>query len=351
MTYPPQPGQPYGQQPDPYGQGGYQQQGGYPQTGGYPQQGGYPQSGAYPQQGYPQPGDPYGQGAYQQQGYQQYGYPGGGGYGPQPPKKKTGLWVGLSAAAVVVVAFVVTAFVAPGFLLSDDENNNAGGDGKDGGARAFAEKIIAGINNKDSAGLSGMKCADAEGDIDEIIGYVNQVDSAKLDNVTENGNTATATATITISGEAVPSSAELAKNGDKWCWASVSTDSSGSPDSTDSSSTESADASASESGSTEMPGVPNTADADPVIAEFIDALNNGDAAAAQATMCDDSMSLNESDIERATKGDTNLEVGKAEGSYYVEAPLTGTIDGEQIDGSVNAENFDGAGWCVSLIFL
>ncbi|PXY34550.1 MULTISPECIES: hypothetical protein [Prauserella] len=346
MTYPPQPGQPYGQQPDPYGQGGYQQQGGYPQSGGYPQQGGYPQSGSFPQQGYPQ------QGGYQQQGYPQqgYGYPGGGGYGPQPPKKKTGLIVGLSAAAVVVIAFVITAFVAPGFLLSDDEeggNTNASGNSQqeDGGARAFAQQIIDGLNNQDSAALSGMKCADAEADIDEVISYVSQVESAKLGDVTENGNSATATATITAAGSTYPASAELTKNGDKWCWASVSmdeggssSDSTGSTDSTDSTGIASGDSA--------------VADADPVIGEFVDALNNGDKAGAEAVMCADSMSLNEYDIERATQGDTNLSAGPAEGSqYYVESKLTGTIDGETIDGSINADNFDGTGWCVSLIFL
>ncbi|AXB46488.1 Twin-arginine translocation protein TatA [Amycolatopsis albispora] len=140
MTYPPQPGQPYGDQPDPYGQGGYGQ-------GGYGQQGqpGQPQSGGFPQQGQPygqQPGyDPYGQQQQQpygqQPGYDQYGqptqqyqgYPGGGdGFGGPPPKKsKAGLWIGLTVGLVVLVALGITGFVAPGFFLSDDEPTNTAG--------------------------------------------------------------------------------------------------------------------------------------------------------------------------------------------------------------------------------
>ncbi|MEV6830483.1 hypothetical protein [Amycolatopsis sp. NPDC051102] len=170
MTYPPQPGQPG--QPDPYGQ--QPQSGGYPQQP-YPQQGGwdpnqpYPTQ-QYPQQGYPQPsggfpanpqpawGDPYAQQAWadpnaQQQSAwadpnaQQYGQqawdpnaggqvsgwdPATGGYSqgfggpPAPPKKsKTGMWIAIGAAVVVVLALGITGFVAPGFFLSKDENTAA----------------------------------------------------------------------------------------------------------------------------------------------------------------------------------------------------------------------------------
>ena len=169
MTYPPQPGQPG--QPDPYGQ---------PQPGGYPQQGGwdpnqqqqqpyptqqYPQGWDPNQQGYappssgfpanPQPGwgDPYAQQQQQQSAWadpnaQQYGQqawdpnaagqvsgwdPATGGYGqgfggpPAPPKKsRTGMWIVIGAAVVVVLALVgITGFVAPGFFLSKDDTNTA----------------------------------------------------------------------------------------------------------------------------------------------------------------------------------------------------------------------------------
>ncbi len=95
MTYPSQPpGQsPYGQQ---YGSG-------MPQSGQF--QGGSPHSGQHPQYGYPQP--PHGQ---------------PGGFGPPPKKNRTGLIVGVSTAAVALVAFLVTGLVAPGFLLDDEES-------------------------------------------------------------------------------------------------------------------------------------------------------------------------------------------------------------------------------------
>jgi hypothetical protein len=93
MTYPPQSGQPpYGQQPNgPYGT---------PSPGGFPQQGNQ----------YPHPQALYGQ---------------QGGFNPQEPRKsKTGLIVGVSTAAVVLVAFLITGLVAPGFLLDADESTN-----------------------------------------------------------------------------------------------------------------------------------------------------------------------------------------------------------------------------------
>lgn len=142
MSYPPQQG-PYGQQP--HGQqGGYPQQpppgyGGYPHSGPQPQQ--YPQPGGYdptrqfgPQQGYcPPPGGyppgqpPYGQDPYGPYGQQPYGHDPWGRPGGEPPrkKKKTGLIIGSSVAAVVLVgAFLFTAFVAPGFLTGGEDSGN-----------------------------------------------------------------------------------------------------------------------------------------------------------------------------------------------------------------------------------
>jgi hypothetical protein len=125
MTYPPQPGQPYGHQPDPYGQGGQPPSGGFPQQGNpqYPGQQ-HPQQGGYGQQQYP---------GYDQQQYgqtSQYGqeYVQGFGGPPMPPKKgKTGLLIGIVVGLVVLVAVGVTGFVAPGFFLSQDNNAGSGG--------------------------------------------------------------------------------------------------------------------------------------------------------------------------------------------------------------------------------
>ncbi|WP_116048044.1 hypothetical protein [Amycolatopsis palatopharyngis] len=115
MTYPPQqPGQ-YGQ-PGPYGQQGpYGQPGGYAQ--GPPQQ---PVPGQPPQYGHP---DPYGQypGQPPAPGYAPYGQPGyptgPGGPGGEPPKKKTGLIIGLVIAGVVLVG----GGIALVLLLTGDE--------------------------------------------------------------------------------------------------------------------------------------------------------------------------------------------------------------------------------------
>ncbi|WP_020659736.1 hypothetical protein [Amycolatopsis benzoatilytica] len=124
MTYPPQQPGGFGQQPNQYGQQGGQQPYGQPQQGGWnqgPASGGFPAAGAPGQGGYPQqpgqfgqqPGqqgqfgqDQYGQSQYGQQPGQFGQQPGGGfggGFGEEPPKKKTGLIVGIAIAAVVVV--------------------------------------------------------------------------------------------------------------------------------------------------------------------------------------------------------------------------------------------------------
>ncbi|MEU4249686.1 hypothetical protein AB0F15_19975 [Amycolatopsis sp. NPDC026612] len=243
MTYPPQPGQPG--QPDPYGQ---------PQSGGYPQQGGWDpnQQQPYPtqqypqgwdpnqQQGYPPPsggfpanpqpawGDPYAQQQWADPTTQQYGQqqsawadpnaqqygqqtwdpnaggqvsgwaPAAGGYAqgfggpPAPPKKsRTGMWVAIGSAVVVVLALVgITGFVAPGFFLSKDDNTAAapasstsakpsapkttsrksttrateppaaGGGNSDAKAvlQGFIDKLNAGDNN----GAVAMGCADSK---------------------------------------------------------------------------------------------------------------------------------------------------------------------------------------------
>lgn len=182
MTYPAQPGQPYGQQ-------------------GHYGQGGHPQGGQYPRFASPQ----------------------GGGSGGPPNRNRTGLWIGLSAGFVVVV-FLITALVAPGFLLGDDERGDGGTGGASGGsgATALAQQIVAGFNNHDTSALTELTCADADPDVDEVIMVVSTVDNATLGTVTESGSTATAGARVVVSGQTMDTTAKLVKTGQTWCWQNLS---------------------------------------------------------------------------------------------------------------------------------
>jgi len=171
----PQQNQPQGQQPGNSGQG-WQPQGGYPPPVG--------QYGAYQQQpgSYPQPG----------------------GYGPPPPKNKTGLWVGLAFGLVILIALGITGFVAPGFFLSKDDKPAAinapasqsqssstgtlpsksgissppqggntqapsGSSDVDPAAQAQAQKLVEALNAKDSTAANALLCSDATDKAKETI--------------------------------------------------------------------------------------------------------------------------------------------------------------------------------------
>lgn len=136
MTYPPQ--GPYDQQSQDH-QGEYPGQGG-PEQGGHPQQSDYPPSGHPASGGYPHtdprpqqysgfgptrqlPPDPYGQpGQFRQSGET------GGFSGGEPPKKPA-MRLGLSVAAVLLIAAALfTGFVVPGWFTSGDKGaTNAAG--------------------------------------------------------------------------------------------------------------------------------------------------------------------------------------------------------------------------------
>lgn len=224
MTYPPQAGgSPYGQQPgqNPYGQQPYGQQPGTPYggpaSGGFPQQGGqYPQT-----QGYPQ---------------NQYGQQGG--WGPQEPKKsKTGLWIGISAAAVAVVAFLVTGLLAPGFLLGDDDESGGTGNspgGSQGNAAgdpaAIAQQVSTGLSSGDTTMLNGLACSNATEMVHEAIGMAGQLGQVTMSGQPQvSGNQAVAQGTASVGGQNYPVSATFAQENGKWCWqdASLETQSSG----------------------------------------------------------------------------------------------------------------------------
>lgn len=185
MTYPPHP-------PDPYGQ-----QGGYGQ---------YPQYPPYGQNPYPY--DPYGQ--YQQQG--NLAQPGSFGAAPPPPKKRrTGLWVGVSAGAVVLVAFLITAFVAPGFLLNDK------------GPREVARSTAAAIDAHDKAALRRLICSDASMTVRAAIGAVDDVGSARLTSVRQQApDHAVGEITVRAGGTRATVEAMFARQNDEWCWQDIS---------------------------------------------------------------------------------------------------------------------------------
>ncbi|WP_205660589.1 hypothetical protein [Amycolatopsis antarctica] len=361
MTYPPQPGQPYGQQPDPYGQGqggGYpqsggfpQQGGGYPQQGNYPQQGGYPQDGGYQQGGYPQQGYPgqdggyqqqYPQtGAYPQQGYQDPNQYGGGFGGPPPPKKKkTGLWIGLSGGAVVVIAFLITGFLAPGFLLGDD-----GGD-KEAGASPedTTNSLVSALNAKDKNALNALKCPDAERRVQSAIDDIDAVESAKLagagTKVSETEYTALVDVVTKKDNGQVKGT--LAKQGEKWCWKNMTNAGSAGgkqdkpsaerPSRTSKSSEESSSKpSSSSSGNGPSEGNPaSIALAQDVVAK----LNAKDKAGVEAMMCENAMDARDA-IEKVTSASAPAlaAADTVDASDFVD--ISGTIDGKEASGFIS----------------
>ncbi|MEY7973362.1 hypothetical protein AB8O38_15325 [Saccharomonospora xinjiangensis] len=238
MTYPPQPGDspygqnpygqtPYGQQPaaDPYGQQPGMPYGG-PASGGFPQQTqGFPQTQGYQQtQGFPQ---------FQSYPQEQYGQQGGG-WGPQqPPKKsKTGLWIGISASAVAVVAFLVTGLLAPGFLLSDEHSGAGGGDNGNtaGSPAAVAQQISTALTSGDRATLDGLACASATQMVHQAIGAAGQLGQVTINGEPQvSGTQATVQGNASIEGQNYPLTATLVQENGTWCWqdAGIETQSSG----------------------------------------------------------------------------------------------------------------------------
>ncbi|WP_280184145.1 hypothetical protein [Nocardia cyriacigeorgica] len=181
MTYPPAGQPPHGQQPPygqqlPYGQQPYGQQ--PPPYGQQPQYG--PQPGQYPPQG----------------GFQQPG-----GYPPQqPPKKKTGLIVGL-----VVLALVVVGGITTGIVLTMQGKTPLASDEKqiENSIREFYdtmenEGIIAAAELSCAADRAEFdKASQSEKDMMDKASF--SIDIDKVDNVVITGDKATAKVTGTFS--------------------------------------------------------------------------------------------------------------------------------------------------------
>lgn len=262
MTFPPQPEQPFGQQPGGFppqsGQpgtpdasgsppsgsppsgdsppsGGFPQPGGFPQSGGFPPSGGAPQSGGLPQSGYPQSGgvpqggypqsapqagytDQFGQPAFGQAGYPAWGQPGGfAGPAEEPPKKsKTGLWIGLSVAIVVILAAVgVTGFVVPGFFLATNASSTP---------HATLQAITDGLNKHDQAALHATVCQDGNPQLGDAITKVDAVSDAKISSGPTKVSDTEYSGVIDIKYNNSPDlvTTKLASENGKWCWKDAS---------------------------------------------------------------------------------------------------------------------------------
>lgn len=251
MTYPPQ-------QPDPYGR--------QPRSGGFPAQqpGPYGQPGAYGQPGgYGRP-DPYGQqpGGYgQQPGYPGGDYPGGppGGMGGpgfpggEPPKKRTGLIAGIVAAVLLIAGAVAfTGFVEPGFFVSDNKDNQSGGqqtaqptqppetagslptvpDGQtdspsgDQGADAaqieqIADTVVDGLNKKDAEIVKPVSCNPDLEKQEQYDGFPEGITWTVDGSASVTGQSATIPIKAAGPGGERTSTLNLKKADGKWCAANV----------------------------------------------------------------------------------------------------------------------------------
>lgn len=232
VTYPPQPGQ-----PDPYG-------------GQQPQQPGFPGSGPMPQQPGAYPGG-------QQYGQPGLGQPGFGGPGAPPPqKKKTGLIVGLSIAAVAVIGGAVALIL----LLtgdSDDEESdtvaspteqsapqepnetpgagpgglppNPGAPNPDGpgqapadsqgekaAVEALADSLVDALNNRDVGAANSLMCpGQGEFKVEEM---PDDAQFSRPGEATVTGDTATVPMRATYSGKNDDADFPVKKQGGTWCF-------------------------------------------------------------------------------------------------------------------------------------
>lgn len=330
MSYPPQSGQPYGQNP----QG--QSPGEYPPSGGFPQQGG--------QYGYPPQG--------------QYSGPGPGGQYPPggQPSKKTGLWIGLSAVVVAVVAFVITAFVAPGFLLGDDDDKDDDkgtasgntGDSENSDAKAVAQYLVDAANSNDAATLTQLACADADSDIADLIDDIGALDQLQATGpVQEMGDQAQFPVIAVVQGTPNEAVVGLFNEGNGWCWSSVTVGAGG-------------------SGSPDMPGGPggpgdmdssSTGDDPAVITEnFVDAVNAGDKSGALELVCeDDSTDRLMEKLDEAIEGSANFTVSSGDQvpdlTYYYEVEVSGTVAGEEVTGEISLNAIVEDAFCVDRLFF
>lgn len=132
---------------------------------------------------------------------------------PTPQRKRTGLIVGALLAAAVVVAFVVTGFVAPGFL------NGPPSAGQD--IDAWADRLAAAINERDTAAVVDMTCADSPGVSVDLIEGMTDDTSAEAAGTERDGDRYRVKIELTDGATVDALYAGVTKNGAGFCWATT----------------------------------------------------------------------------------------------------------------------------------
>lgn len=132
---------------------------------------------------------------------------------PTPKKKHTGLIVGAAVVVAVVVAFIITGFVAPGFL------NGPPSAGQD--IDAWADRLAAAINERDTAAVTDMTCADPPGvSVDLIEGMTDGITAEAAG--TERDGDGYRVKIELVDGATVDALyAGVTKNGTEFCWATT----------------------------------------------------------------------------------------------------------------------------------
>jgi hypothetical protein len=365
MTYPPQ--QPGGQNPygqDPYGRNPYGQPPGGPQPGGQNPYG-PPPGGQYPgyQPGGPQQPGPYGPpqgpppGQYGQQPPGNFPPPPGGGFpggpGGEPPKGgKKGLWIGLSAGAVVVIAaLLITGLAAPGWMLGGRS------------AHDVATGVVDAFNAHDYQKInSDLICASERSDGASVDGFKHKLDkfhvtvSLSLAGKTKvHGDTATQAITMTLhgsgklEGKTGSLSLDMAQENGEWCAKHLGSDHAASP-----SSPSSPEGSSSHSGSDGSAPSASSGDFQQVAQKFVAAINAEDTSGAMGYVCDHSKSLVKKGVDRSVTKGAHLKLegpdSKA-GSSHLTRSYKVSADGKHGKGSVLVErNVKSKQLCVGLYF-
>ena len=327
MTYPQQP---YGGQ-EPHGQPGY---------------GGYDPSAQYPPAQYPSA---------------QYGG-GFGGYGPPPPRKKTGAIVAVVAVvALVLGGLAFTGFVAPGFLLGDGDDTAGGGGpttttttsssapaGDD--PEDVLDTLVDALAGQDADALEDLACESPDLTVRTIIEAADRIDDAELvDHEEGSADEVMATVEVTTATGTSELEVTITRDDGAWCWQDGELLGGEDP-------SEPSEPSEPSTGPSE-PGTP-TADGKPVdpkalaaMEKFLDSINAGNAAAAKGQLCRDAISTAE-DIDELISYQPNLRIDPAmdgiASERSVQLYLVGTAKGQELEGySTNlwVSGYEGP-WCV-----